>query len=44
MTSEAHAVPTAESRAPSFALVVLATSMAFVVGQLDVTIDRKSVV
>src|SRR5471032_3473188 len=26
------------ARAPSFALVVLATSMAFVVGQLDVTI------
>jgi len=38
MTSEAHALPAAESRAPSFALVVLATSMAFVVGQLDVTI------
>jgi MFS transporter, DHA2 family, methylenomycin A resistance protein len=38
MTSEAHAVPAVESHAPSFALVVLATSMAFVVGQLDVTI------
>ena len=33
MTSQAHA-----TQAPSFALVVLATSMAFVVGQLDVTI------
>jgi len=29
---------TSPARAPSFALVVLATSMAFVVGQLDVTI------
>ena len=33
MTSKAHA-----TQAPSFALVVLATCMAFVVGQLDVTI------
>ena len=39
MTSKAQtAAATAESHAPSFALVVLATSMAFVVGQLDVTI------
>ncbi|HEY8977411.1 MAG TPA: MFS transporter [Burkholderiaceae bacterium] len=31
-------MPTESARAPSFPLVVLATSMAFVVGQLDVTI------
>ena len=39
MTSQLHpAIEAASVRAPSFALVVLATSMAFVVGQLDVTI------
>jgi MFS transporter, DHA2 family, methylenomycin A resistance protein len=39
MTSNAQpAFAAAARRAPSFALVVLATSMAFVVGQLDVTI------
>ncbi len=39
MTSDAQtASATADRRVPSFALVVLATSMAFVVGQLDVTI------
>ncbi|MFL6697175.1 MAG: MFS transporter [Vitreoscilla sp.] len=39
MISNAHdASATASRHGPSFALVVLATSMAFVVGQLDVTI------
>ena len=38
MTSDAPIVSTADRGTPSFALVVLATSMAFVVGQLDVTI------
>src|SRR6185312_13974687 len=39
MTSDASSVDAARARpSPSFALVVLATSMAFVVGQLDVTI------
>ena len=38
MTPKAQTAAAAESHAPSFALVVLATSMAFVVGQLDVTI------
>ncbi len=38
MTSSAHPLATAVPRTPSFALVVLATCMAFVVGQLDVTI------
>jgi MFS transporter, DHA2 family, methylenomycin A resistance protein len=39
MTSDASSAFAAADRpAPSFALVVLATSMAFVVGQLDVTI------
>src|SRR6201985_2482558 len=39
MTSQTHtALAGAGARAPTFALVVLATSMAFVVGQLDVTI------
>jgi MFS transporter, DHA2 family, methylenomycin A resistance protein len=34
----AGAAKPVEHRAPSFALIILATSMAFVVGQLDVTI------
>ena len=38
MTSDAPIVSTTGRGTPSFALVVLATSMAFVVGQLDVTI------
>ena len=39
MTSDIRPAPLAHAtRAPSFALVVLATCMAFVVGQLDVTI------
>ena len=39
MTPHAHSAPlAADARAPSFTLVVLATCMAFVVGQLDVTI------
>jgi len=39
MTPDARSAPlAADTRTPSFALVVLATCMAFVVGQLDVTI------
>jgi MFS transporter, DHA2 family, methylenomycin A resistance protein len=39
MIPDARPVPLAgDTRAPSFALIVLATCMAFVVGQLDVTI------